>query len=234
MEKQKLIKNSSLIITAAIFAVLILLYFFYPNFQQGFNEFWEVLMTGNEEKIANEIKSYGAYGIAIIILFIILQMFLIIFPSWLPMIVAALVYGIWPSILISSTGVFLASTLGYFIGIQLNENALQKFISEKIYKKLEYWVSNYGFWSVVLFRISPFLSNDAISIIAGGLQMKYVKFISATMLGIIPLATAIAFFAQDINTLKTGMYWIGGAGVLFYVAFVIIDHKKRKKQNSSQ
>jgi len=147
------------------------------------------------------------------------------------MIVAALVYGIWPSILISSTGVFLASTLGYFIGIQISENALQKFISKKIYEKLEYWVSNYGFWSVVLFRISPFLSNDAISIIAGGLQMKYVKFISATMLGIIPLATAIAFFAQDIDTLKTGMYWIGGAGVLFYVVFVIIDHKKRKKNS---
>lgn len=229
MEKQKLIKYSSLLLTGGIFAVLILLYFFNSNFQQGFDEFWKILMTGDHEKIANEIKSYGAYGIVIIILFIILQMFLIIFPSWLPMIVAALVYGIWPSILISSTGVFLASTLGYFIGIQINESALQKFVSEKVYKKLEYWVSNYGFWSVVLFRISPFLSNDAISIIAGGLQMKYRKFITATMLGIVPLATAIAFFAQDIETLKTGMYWIGGAGVLFYAVFVIIDHKKRKK-----
>jgi len=231
MEKQKLIKYSSLLLTVAIFAVLILLYFFNSNFQQGFDEFWKVLMTGNQEKIANEIKAYGAYGIVIIILFIILQMFLIIFPSWLPMIVAALVYGIWPSILISSTGVFLASTLGYFIGIQINENALQKFVSEKVYKKLEYWVSNYGFWSVVLFRISPFLSNDAISIIAGGLKMQYAKFISATMLGIIPLATAIAFFAQDIDTLKTGMYWIGGAGVLFYVIFIIVDHKKRKRNS---
>lgn len=231
MKKQKLIKNGSLILTGGLLAVLILFYFLNSGFQQGVNVFWEVLMTGNQQKIATEIKSYGTYGIAIIILFIILQMFLIVIPSWLPMIVAALVYGIWPSILISSTGVFLASTLGYFIGNQISENALQKFISKKIYEKLEFWVSNYGFWSVVLFRISPFLSNDAISIIAGGLQMKYVRFISATMLGIIPLATAIGFFAQDIETLKTGMYWIGGAGVLFYVVFVIIDHKKRKKNS---
>jgi len=82
--------------------------------------------------------------------------------------------------------------------------------------------------SIVLFRVSPFLSNDAISVLAGGLKMNYIKFITATMIGIVPLATAIAFFASDIETLKTGLYWIGGAGIVFYGIFVFIDHKKRK------
>ena len=77
MEKQKLIKNGSLILTGGILAVLILFYFLNSGFQQGVNDFWKVLMTGNQQKIADEIRSYGTYGIAIIILFIILQMFLI-------------------------------------------------------------------------------------------------------------------------------------------------------------
>ncbi|PSJ15995.1 VTT domain-containing protein [Nitrosomonas supralitoralis] len=42
-------------------------------------------------------------------------------------------------------------------------------------KKTDHWVSCYGFWAVVLFRISPFLSNDAISFIAGALNMNYRK-----------------------------------------------------------
>jgi len=59
--------------------------------------------------------------------------------------------------------------------------------------------------------------------------MKYLRFISATMIGIIPLATAIALFAENISTLKNGLYWIGGGGVIIYAIFVYVDHKKRKK-----
>jgi len=59
--------------------------------------------------------------------------------------------------------------------------------------------------------------------------MNYLKFIAATMIGIVPLATAIAFFANDIETLKTGLYWIGGAGIVIYLIFILIDHKKRNK-----
>lgn len=184
-------------------------------------------MSGNQQEISSVIKGFGAWGIAAIILIIILQMFLVVIPSWLPMIAAALVYGTFSSILISSTGVFLASTIGYSLGLGLNENALHKFISDKTFDKLNYWVSHYGFWSIVLFRISPFLSNDAISILAGGLKMNYIKFITATMIGIVPLATAIAFFASDIETLKAGLYWIGGAGIVIYAVFVFMDHRKR-------
>jgi hypothetical protein len=58
--------------------------------------------------------------------------------------------------------------------------------------------------------------------------MNYLKFISATMLGIVPLATAIALFAENIETLKTGLYWIGGAGIVIYAVFVYIDHQTKQ------
>jgi len=102
-------------------------------------------------------------------------------------------------------------------------------IDEKKLAKLDYWITNYGFWSIVLFRISPFLSNDAISFAAGMLKFGYRKFISATLIGITPLIIAIAYFAQDTETLKTGMYYVGGAGLLLYGIFVYIDHSKRMR-----
>ncbi|SHI74412.1 Uncharacterized membrane protein YdjX, TVP38/TMEM64 family, SNARE-associated domain [Mesonia phycicola] len=229
MKAEKIAKYSSLYFTLALIVVLVILFFVSPNFHEAIINLWNALKSGNQQQISSTIKGFGAWGVVAIILIIVLQMFLVIFPSWLPMVAAALVYGTVPSILMSSAGVFLASTIGYSLGIGINENALHKLISDKTFNKLKYWVSNYGFWSIVLFRISPFLSNDAISIIAGGLKMRYLKFISATMLGIIPLATAISFFAKDIETLKTGLYWIGGGGIVVYAVFVYLDHKKRKK-----
>jgi uncharacterized membrane protein YdjX (TVP38/TMEM64 family) len=228
LKATKIAKYSSLYFTLALIISLVILYFTYPAFQDAINELWKVLKSGDQDKISSTIQGFGAWGVVAIILIIILQMFLVVFPSWLPMIAAALVYGTFSSILISSTGVFLASTIGYSLGLGVSENALHKFISDKTFDKLNYWVSHYGFWSIVLFRVSPFLSNDAISVLAGGLKMNYIKFITATMIGIVPLATAIAFFASDIETLKTGLYWIGGAGILFYGIFVFIDHRKRK------
>jgi uncharacterized membrane protein YdjX (TVP38/TMEM64 family) len=58
-------------------------------------------------------------------------MFLIVFPSWLPTIVAVLAYGFWQGILISLTGIFLASTIGYFIGPKLKGPVLKKFLKKR-------------------------------------------------------------------------------------------------------
>ncbi|MFK2821392.1 TVP38/TMEM64 family protein [Arcobacter sp. YIC-80] len=217
------------IITSFIFMILmIILYFINDSFKNNINELWEVFNTGNKEEISNHIKSYGIWGAVILILIMVFQLFLVIFPSWLPMIIAALVYGFIPSVLISLTGVFLASTLAYVIGSSLSENTLKKYISEKSFDKLDFWVNNYGFFSVVIFRISPFLSNDGVSLIAGVLGMKYLKFISATILGIAPLAIAISFFSSNIDELKEGLYYISALGILIYAVFIYFDYKKRR------
>lgn len=217
------------IITSFIFMILmIILYFINDSFKNNINELWEVFNTGNKEEISNHIKSYGIWGAVILILIMVFQLFLVIFPSWLPMIIAALVYGFIPSVLISLTGVFLASTLAYVIGSSLSENTLKKYISEKNFDKLDFWVNNYGFFSVVIFRISPFLSNDGVSLIAGVLGMKYLKFISATILGIAPLAIAISFFSSNIDELKEGLYYISALGILIYAVFIYFDYKKRR------
>lgn len=187
-------------------------------------------MSEDEERIRNYFKDFGFWGPLAIVTLMVLQIFLVIFPSWLPMIVAVLAYGFVGGVLISVTGVFLASSLGYFIGKLIGEHTMEKLLGKQNNKVVNYWVKEYGFWAIALFRLSPFLSNDAISIIAGMLTMKYRKFIFATLSGITPLAIAIGYFAEDPDTLKEGLYWIGGAGILSYFLYVFIDYRKRKKK----
>ncbi len=40
-------------------------------------------------------------------------------------------------------------------------------------------MDDYGFWAIIVTRINPFLSNDAISFVGGLLRMGYWKFIGA-------------------------------------------------------
>lgn len=139
-------------------------------------------------------------------------------------------YGFWLGVLISLTGVILASTIGYFIGVKLKSAFLKKFIGEQNLEKMHFWISNYAFGSVVLFRISPFLSNDAISFLAGIFEMGYRKFMMATLAGMIPLTLAVAYFSEDTEKLEDGLYWVGGAGLIAYAIYIFVDQKKRKRK----
>lgn len=136
-------------------------------------------------------------------------------------------YGFWLGLLISLTGFVIASTLGYYIGKQLKNAFLIRIIGEDKMKKMNFWISNYSFGTVVLFRISPFLSTDAISFIAGMMEMSYKKFIYATLTGMIPLSIGVGYFSEDISKLEDGLYWLGVVGLVSYGIYVYIDHKKR-------
>jgi len=131
MQKSKLIKYSSLLLTGLLIIGFVVAYFISDSFQTSIQDFWQVMWSGDQEKMSNEVESFGIWGAVIIILLIILQMFLVVFPSWLPMIVAALVYGTIPSILISSTGVFLASSIGFVIGRQIGDSTIHNYMKQK-------------------------------------------------------------------------------------------------------
>ncbi len=140
-------------------------------------------------------------------------------------------YGFWWGSLISITGVILASYIGFFIGEKLKGVFLTRLFGEDTLKKMDFWIGNYGFGSVILFRISPFLSNDSISFIAGMLGMDLKKFIYATLCGMVPLTLAIAYFSEDPSKLKDGLYWIGGVGLVAYAIYILLDYKKRRKRS---
>ncbi|WP_372919789.1 TVP38/TMEM64 family protein [Salegentibacter sp.] len=227
-------RNISFLVSGIILGLLVLAYFVLPSFREFIDTTVNMLINGNEEATQEYFKDFGVWGPLAIIVFIILQMFLIVFPSWLPVIIAVRAYGFWWGILIALTGVVLASAIGYYIGKSINTALLTKIIGEKTMKKMDFWISNYAYGSVVLFRISPFLSNDAISFIAGMLQMKFKKFISATLTGMVPLSIAIGIFSDDISKLKDGLYWIGGVGLIAYAIYIYIDYTKRKKKDNSE
>lgn len=48
----------------------------------------------------------------------------------------------------------------------------------------------------------------------------------ATLTGITPLTFAIAYFVNNINVLRTELYWIGGLGLLSYAVFIYIDNQR--------
>lgn len=218
-----------LYISVGIIAALLLSYFFIPSFQDFVSTAWSAITSGQEKKTQDWVAQFGFWGPVVIIMVMILQMFLIVIPTPILMVVAILAYGPVKGSIILLIAIFLASSIGYFIGRYFGPIIVEKIIGKKMEKKISSFINDYGFWTVIVVRLSPFLSNDAISFVGGILKMGYWKFIGATMTGITPLIFFIAYLGGDYERLKTGLIWTSIICLVLFIAFVWWDRKIRKK-----
>lgn len=231
MNKSSSPKKSKLpfYLSLLLVAILVISYFAVPPVNDFFKEAWSVLTSDDEARVKKWVEDFGWFGPVVIVVAMIVQMFLLVIPTILLMIVSTLAYGpIWGSI-INFTAVIIASSVGYAIGKYLGLSFIERLLGEKTTKKITTFIENYGFWAVVITRINPFLSNDAISFVAGILKMNYWKFISATAVGITPLILLIAITGQNTDSLKTGLLYGSIASLLIFGGYIWWD-KKRKSE----
>ena len=220
-----------LIISLSLVAALIASYFIFPGYQAGIDEAFEVLTSDDEERISEWVSQFGGWGPIAIIVAMVLQMFLFIIPNILLILISIISYGpVWGSLL-AWTGIFLASTVGYFIGNKLSPVIVQRLISAKTQEKLQKFIAKYGMKAIIVLRISSF-SNDGLSLVAGLLNMRYRRFITASLLGITPLIVALAIFGHN-GAIEKGLVWVGIFLVACLIVYIVID-KRREKASERQ
>ncbi len=232
MNKSSSVKKSKLplYLSLLLVAILVICYFAVPPVNDFFNETWSVLTSDDEARVKKWVEDFGWFGPVVIVVAMIVQMFLLVIPTILLMIVSTLAYGpFWGSI-INFTAVIIASSVGYAIGKYLGLSFIEHLLGEKTTKKITTFIQEYGFWAVVITRINPFLSNDAISFVAGILKMNYWKFISATAVGITPLILLIAITGQNTDSLKTGLLYGSIASLIIFGGYIWWDKKRKSKQ----
>jgi len=218
-----------LYLSLLLIGILVICYFTVPPINQFFQEAWNVLTSDDEARIKSWVEGFGWFGPALIVLSMVVQMFLLIIPTIVLMVVAVLAYGpIWGSLL-SFLSIVIASTIGYSIGRLLGTAFVARLLGEKTFNKVGSFLKKYGFWAVAITRVNPFLSNDAISFAAGILKMNYLKFISATILGILPLIFLIAFAGKNTNSLQNGLLWGSIGCFLLFLGYILWDKKSKKR-----
>lgn len=213
-----------LIISIGMLVAAGILYAIVPEFRQGVQEAYAVLTSEDQERTRAWVSHFGVWGPVVILIAMVLQMFFFIVPNILLILICIVSYGpVWGGLLAWS-GIFLASTVGYFIGSRFSPVIVDKLVSAKTQEKLQNFVSRYGMKAIFILRASS-LSNDGLSIVAGLLEMPYRRYITATLLGITPLITVLAIFGHN-GRVEKGLIWVGGFLLICLVIYIIIDKRK--------
>lgn len=221
--------KAPLYVSLGLVAAVIAGYFLIPGVRDFFKEAWDVLTSDDQQRIQQWVGQFGWMGPVVIVLVMIVQMFLLVIPTPLIMVVSILAYGPFSGSLIILAGIFCASTIGYWIGRYFGPVIVGKLVGNKTEEKIESFIDDYGFWAVIVTRLSPFLSNDAISFVGGMLRMNYWRFIGATLAGITPLTALIAFLGENNERLKTGLIWGSVISIALFAAYVWWDKKRHNK-----
>lgn len=198
-------RHASWLSPVAGLSLIVGLYWIVPGYRDFVNEAWSVLTSNDRARIEEWVDQFGWWGPLVIVLLMVLQMFLLVAPSWLLMVIAVLAYGPVRGAVIAIVAVAVAASVAYGIGYLVGEHGLKRLLGEKTERKVRHETERYGVWAVVIARLNPLLSNDAISFLSGLLGMGFWKFLGATLLGITPLAIAIALMGEEWQSLKTGL-----------------------------
>jgi len=219
------------IIVGSLVIILVASYFIFEPFRETVKGIFDVLTSDDEDRLHDWFMQFGFFGPVMIIVAMAVQMFLFVVPNILLMMIAIVSYGpVWGSV-ISFIGVFISSSLGYYIGRKLNPYTLDKFVSLEKQKKISALIKDYGVGAIIITRISSF-SNDGLSFVAGILEMKYKRYILSTLAGITPLIITLAIYGRN-GKIEKALIWIAAASLIMLVAYIFIDkrRKKRKKNN---
>lgn len=219
-----------LYITLALLLALVVCWFAWPDFQLTIREGWTVLKSGEQPRIAAWMQQFGYWGPVVIVAAMVAQMFLFVVNVVLLILVAILAYGPWWGSLLALVGIIVASTVGYGLGRALGESFVTRVLGQKNEQKVLDVVERYGVWAVIIARLSPALSDDAISFVAGLARMGYLRFMLATVVGVAPLIALLAYLGEDSERLKSGLLWVTVISLLLFGAYIWWDRTRNRKK----
>lgn len=205
-------------------------YFLDPGFKEFVDEAWDVFNQEDPQAVEKWAGQFGIWAPLILLLCFLVQLFAFVLPSWLLILVCILAYGPFWGSLLAFTGIALASSVAYALGDYLGEYTVERLLGRKTRHKMEHYLASYGFSVVLIFRLAPFLSNDTISFVAGLVEMRFLRFLAATLLGIAPLIGMIAYLGGSYDRLRNGLIWVSVLSLIGLVVYIWWDRRQMKKK----
>lgn len=207
-------------IPVAFAAFFALAYFLVPPFHDFVDKAYRLIANERQDAFQQWIEGYGAWAPITLIAVMLLQTIIPVIPSVVIMVAAVLAFGaIWGSVL-SWLGLLAAACLAYVGGRLLGPATIYRLIGKKTENRLEAILDDYGIGAVVFARVSPVLSTDAISFVAGLVGMRFWHFMAATAVGTLPLLLLIAVLARNFDTLERGLLVMSIVSALMFVAYL--------------
>ena len=231
-------KNLTKLWILAVLVILCLVYFLVPPVNAYVNQVASVLGSANVDAVVAFIRSYGAYAMAFSFALMVFQSVIAPLPAFLITFANAAIFGWWQGAILSWTSSMAGAALCFYLARALGRDTVEKYAGKGALASVEGYFEKYGSRTILVCRLLPFVSFDAISYFAGLTPIKFWPFFIATGVGQLP-ATIIYSYVGGMLTggvkyFVTALLCIFSLGILVMIIRRIYMERQEKKKQAAQ
>jgi len=182
--------------TVLFLAVFGVAYLLSGSFRAEVDRAIGVLASGNIEALRDYILSYGAWAPVISAALMVLQALLAFLPSFVLAFANGLAFGAFWGGMLSLASAALAAAISFGIAHVLGRALVEAIIGKNSLGTADRWFARYGAYAVLIARLVPVVSFDAISYAAGLTRMGFWRFLVATTIGMVPATFVYSYLGQ--------------------------------------
>ena len=230
-------KKTNLIRLLLLLAIALVLvaYFAIPGVHAFVNEAVAVLGSANLDAVAAYIRSFGPWAMAFSFALMVFSSILAPLPAFMITLSNAAIFGWWQGAILSWSSAMVGAALCFCVARGLGRDVVEKFAGKGALAGVENYFEKYGTKTILVCRLLPFVSFDAVSYFAGLTPMKFVPFFLATGIGQTP-ATIVYSYVGGMLTggariMMTGLLCLFAISILVTIIKQLYTERQNKKAN---
>jgi uncharacterized membrane protein YdjX (TVP38/TMEM64 family) len=192
--------------------------------------FWEeirslytILSAMDLDTVATKIRSWGLWAPVLSVALMVVQAIIAPIPSILVSAANGVVFGPLFGILLSWIGGVVGAVLAFYLGRGMAVGTVHRLVDNSDYERYVKKLSGRnGFRLVLIARLLPFVSFDAVSFAAGVTYMTFRRFFVATGLGMIPGTCAYVLTGHFLGSVAGYTPYIVAGSVGIVVVMVSV------------
>jgi uncharacterized membrane protein YdjX (TVP38/TMEM64 family) len=179
---------------------------------------WRALNAESIAGVAAYVRGFGLWAPLISLLLMLLQSVIAPLPGSIVAAANGVIFGVWLGTLLSWAGGMLGATASFWLARLLGQAAVERWFSRAHLERIEAIGEAHGFWLVLLARLTPLVSFDLISYLAGLSAISFGRFMLATAIGMLPGTFAWTALGHDLAQAQTTTWRLSLLAVFAVVA----------------
>ena len=218
-------------------AVVLIVYLAVPAVNDFINNAVAVLGSANLDAVAEYIRSFGGWAMAFSFALMVFSSLIAPLPAFMITLSNAAIFGWWQGAILSWSSAMVGSALCFCLSRGLGRDVVEKIAGKGALAGVESYFKKYGTKTILICRLLPFVSFDAVSYFAGLTPMKFLPFFIATGIGQTP-ATIVYSYVGGMLTggakfLMIGLLCLFSLAILGSILKQVYDDRQAKKAAKS-
>lgn len=199
-----------------------LLYWLLPGFRSGLEEAVGTLASADIPRMREYLLSFGIWAPLISAVLMVFQSVAAPLPAFVITFANGFLFGAFWGTLLSWSSAMVGAALCYYIARALGRPVAERLVGARNLARADRFFNRYGRYAVLITRLVPIISFDAVSYAAGVTSIGFWEFMVATGIGQLPATVVYSVLGENMtNTARFGLWVFGAVVALLVLALAV-------------